>query len=312
MLMVENTNNSLAITIDIEDWYHIPSVCGSPFSVYRDTDDFFTRWKERFDYLTEPTRRILGLLRDYEIKATFFVVADVAEHYPGLVESIVSEGHEIACHGLHHSCAIDPKTKKPLIDQKAFEKETKEAKNILEKIAGVPVIGYRAPNAMIAGWMIDSLEKIGFVYDSSVSVNSLYNKTDSFLKGVSTRPYYPETSRLTPGKKRDLIEFPWAYFDACGLKIPTSGGPMMRFLSAGMMYKGLQQSLKRGHTVFYFHPIDVSYEDFPAIGKGRPLYWMIKGKIVEDRIRYILNKATRSSVPVPMDTLRTIYKKCGG
>ena len=102
-----------------------------------------------------------------------------------------------------------------------------------------------------------------------------------------------EPSRLTPGKRRDLIEFPWAYFDVCGLKIPTSGGPMMRFLSAGMMYKGLQQSLKRGHTVFYFHPIDVSYEDFPAIGKGRPLYWIIKGKIVEDRIRYILNKATQ-------------------
>ena len=309
MRMVGNTNNSLAITIDIEDWYHIPSVCGSPFSVYRDTGDFFTHWKERYDYLTEPTGRILSLLRTYAIKATFFVVADVAEHYPGLVESIVSEGHEIACHGLHHGCAIDPKTKKPLIDQESFEKETKEAKNILEEIAGVPVTGYRAPSALIAGWMIDSLEKTGFVYDSSVSVNSLYNKTDSSLQGVSTRPYYPEPSRLTPGEKRDLVEFPWAYYDFCGLKVPTSGGPMMRFLNAGMIYKGLQQSLKRGHTIFYFHPIDVSYEDFPAIGKGRPFYWMIKGKIVEDRIRHILTKATRSSVPVPMNTLGTIYEK---
>jgi hypothetical protein len=205
---------------------------------------------------------------------------------------------------------IDPKTKKSLIDQEAFERETKEAKNILEEIAGVPVIGYRAPSALIAGWMIDSLEKIGFVYDSSVCVNSLYNKTDSSLGGVSSRPYYPKPSQLTPGEKRALVEFPWAYYDIGGLKVPTSGGPMMRFLSAGMIYKGLQQSLKRGHTVFYFHPIDVSYEDFPAIGKGRPLYWVIKGKIVENRIRYILNKATRSSVPVPIDTLRTIYEKC--
>jgi hypothetical protein len=107
------------------------------------------------------------------------------------------------------------------------------------------------------------------------------------------------------------VEFPWAYYDICGLKVPTSGGPMMRFLSAHLMYKGLQQSLKRGHTVFYFHPIDVSYEDFPAIGKGRPLYWLIKGKIVEDRIRYILSKATRSPVPVPMDTLGNIYETFG-
>ena len=310
MLMAGNTHNSLAITIDIEDWYHIPSVCGSPFSVYRDTDDFFTTWKDRYDYLTEPTSRILSLLRTYDIKATFFVVADVAEHYPGLVESIVSEGHEIACHGLHHGCAIDPKTKKPLIDPEAFEKETKEAKNILEEIAGVPVIGYRAPNALIAGWMIDSLEKIGFVYDSSVCVNSLYNKTDSSLGGVSSRPYYPKPSQLTPGEKRAVMEFPWAYYEIGGLKVPTSGGPMLRFLSAYMMYSGLEQSLKRGHTVFYFHPIDVSYEDFPAVGKGRPLYWLIKGKVVEDRIRYILTKFTRLPDPVPITTLRTIYEKC--
>ena len=39
--------------------------------------------------------------------ATFFVVADVVDHYPGLVESIVERGHEIGCHGLHHACKID-------------------------------------------------------------------------------------------------------------------------------------------------------------------------------------------------------------
>jgi peptidoglycan/xylan/chitin deacetylase (PgdA/CDA1 family) len=310
MLKMGNTQARLAITVDIEDWYHIPSVTGSPFSVYRDTDDFFASWKERYDYLTQPTQRILNLLSDYKVKATFFVVADVAEHYPGLVESIVSEGHEIACHGLHHGCTIDPETKKPLMDPHTFEKETIQAKKILEKIAGVPVIGYRAPNALIAGWMLDSLERVGFRYDSSVCVNSLYNKTDSALGGVSSSPYYPRPSCLTPGERRALLEFPWAYYEVCGLKVPTSGGPMMRFLSAGMMYRGLRQSLKRGHTVFYFHPIDISGEDFPAIGKGRPLYWMIKGKIVENRIRYILTKATRSSVPVPMDTLSGIHEEC--
>jgi len=43
------------------------------------------------------------MLDEYNIKATFFVVADVVEHffYPGLVEEIVERGHEIGCHGLH-------------------------------------------------------------------------------------------------------------------------------------------------------------------------------------------------------------------
>jgi len=41
------------------------------------------------------------MLDEYEVTATFFVVADVVEHYPGLVESIVERGHEIGSHGLH-------------------------------------------------------------------------------------------------------------------------------------------------------------------------------------------------------------------
>ena len=44
------------------------------------------------------------MLDEYDINATFFVVADVVDHYPGLVEEIADRGHEIGCHGLHHAC----------------------------------------------------------------------------------------------------------------------------------------------------------------------------------------------------------------
>lgn len=279
----------MSVTVDVEDWYHIPSVCGSTFSVYKDVDEFFENWTERYDYLTEPTKRVLDILDDFNVSATFFVVADTAEHYPGLIESISERGHEIACHGLHHTCKIDPKTKQPMLSSEEFEKRTIEARKTLEKISGQKVTGYRAPNALIGGWMLDSLEKIGFKYDSSVCVNSLYNKTDCSLKSVSTYPYYPLEGSLEIGTKREIIEYPWAYYDFAGFKIPTSGGPMLRFLGAHMMLKGLKQSIKRGNTVFYFHPIDVSYEKFPQIGKGRPMYWAIKGNVIDKRIRYILN-----------------------
>ncbi|WP_245596053.1 polysaccharide deacetylase family protein [Methanolobus tindarius] len=290
--------NSLSVTVDVEDWYHIPSVCGSTFSVYKDVDDFFDNWEYRYDYLTEPTKRVLDILDEFNVNATFFVVADIAEHYPGLIESIAERGHEIACHGLHHACKIDPKTKQPLMSADEFEKRTIEARNILEKISGQKVTGYRAPNALIGGWMVDSLEKIGFKYDSSVCVNSLYNKTDSTLEGVSTYPYYPVKGSLEMGSKRGIVEYPWAYYEFASFKVPTSGGPMLRFLGAHMMLKGLKQSLKRGNTVFYFHPIDLSYEKFPQIGKGRPMYWAIKGNVVEKRLRYILNKINNENINV--------------
>lgn len=280
-------NRSLSVTVDIEDWYHIPSVCGSEFSVYKDVKEFFEKWEGRYDYLSEPTKRVLDILDEFKITATFFVVADVAEHYPGLIESIAAKGHEIACHGADHRCTINTNTKKPLLTADEFELSTLEAKNILEQVSGQKVVGYRAPNAAITGQMLDSLRKLGFRYDSSVCVNSLYNKTDSSLKNVSTVPYYPAPGSLEPAKYGDLVEFPWSYYNI-GIKIPTTGGPMLRFLGANIILKGIRQSLNRGHSIFYFHPIDISREEFPKVGKGRPLYWTIKGDIIEKRIRYIL------------------------
>jgi len=61
------------------------------------------------------------MLDEFDVNATFFVVADVVEHYPGLVESIAERGHESGSHGLHHACKIDPKTKEPLVSVKGDE-----------------------------------------------------------------------------------------------------------------------------------------------------------------------------------------------
>lgn len=286
----------LAITVDIEDWYHLPAVTGSPFSKFKSVDDFFEEWKGRYDYLTTPTNRVLDMLDEYKIKATFFIVADITRHYPGLVEEVAKRGHEIACHGLHHACKINPGTKKSLITPQEFEERTSQAKQMLEKASGQEVIGYRAPSAYIAGWMLDSLEKLGFKYDSSVSVNSFYNKSDSPLKGVDTRPYYPKRGSLEPGEKRGILEIPWPYFQF-GVKFPTAGGPMLRFFGTRYTIIGLKQSLKRGDTLFYFHPIDISEEPFPSVFSfKRPLYWAIKGNIVSSRIKYLIMKTVGEEV----------------
>ena len=80
--MLVMNNHSLSITVDIEDWYHIPSVTGSPFAVYRGVNEFFEGWTgRRYDYLTEPTRRVLDMLYEFDVTATFFVVADVVDHF---------------------------------------------------------------------------------------------------------------------------------------------------------------------------------------------------------------------------------------
>lgn len=296
--------NKLALTIDIEDWYHIPSVTGSPFSVYSDVNEFFANWHGKYDYLTEPTQKVLNLLDEYDITATFFVVANIIEKYPDLVESIVERGHEIGCHGLNHECVIDPDSKNPIKSPQEFEDVTLKAKNILENLCGEKVVGYRAPNAMIGKWMFNSLERIGFKYDSSISVNSFYNKTDFPLDRVSSNPFYPIINNS------NFLEFPFSYWNILGFKIPTSGGPMLRFFGAKVILKGITQSLGRGSTVFYFHPIDMGIERLPKLGRGRPFYWIIKGKIVERRIRYILNALLKKGYNIV--SLYELYNVMGG
>ncbi len=282
--------NRLAISVDIEDWYHIPAVTGSSFSEFSDVEEFYENWDGEYDFLTAPTHRTLEILEEMNIKATFFIVAEIVNHYPGLVEEIASKGHEVACHGLNHECVIDPKTKEPRIKREKFKNQVSKAKRILEEASEQEVNGYRAPNGYVAGWMLDILEEVGFNYDSSVARCSLYNKTDQDLNKIGTGPYIPKKGKLDPGGDRDFVEIPWPFWEIGPIRLPTAGGPLVRFLGRRIIGAGLKQSLKRDDSMFYFHPIDISRKKFPKIGnmKKRPRYWIFKGEVAEKRIKNLL------------------------
>lgn len=50
----------------------------------------------------EATPGVLDILKRYDIKAVFFMVADNARRYPTLMHRVASEGHIIANHTTHH------------------------------------------------------------------------------------------------------------------------------------------------------------------------------------------------------------------
>lgn len=296
----------LAVSVDVEDWYHVPAVTGSSFSQYEDVHQFFENWDEEYDYLTTPTLRTLELLDELEITATFFVVADVVENYPGLVERIADHGHEIGCHGLHHACAIDPDTKTPRYSREEYRDRMVRAKQILEEASGQPVRGFRAPNVYIGGWVLDVLNDIGFDYDSSVARSSLYNKTDQDLTSVGTRPYIPKRGTLSPGGARSFVELPWPTYDLSLMRLPAAGGPLIRFFGRRIVQAGIEQSLRRGDSVFYFHPMDIARESFPDVGnkRRRPAYWAFKGRVAEHRIRRLLRSVEASELTTCADLAR--------
>ena len=52
--------------------------------------------------IPEMTPRILDILREKGVKATFFVVGDNVRKYPHLLEQILAEGHRVGNHTFHH------------------------------------------------------------------------------------------------------------------------------------------------------------------------------------------------------------------
>ena len=104
--------------------------------------------------------RILGLLDDVDVPATFFVPGWTAERYPETVERIVAAGHEVGHHGYGH--------RSPLRMDEAEEREDIEAGLAALDRFGIKPEGYRTPSWEPSPRTFDLLAEYGFDYDSSL------------------------------------------------------------------------------------------------------------------------------------------------
>src|SRR5436190_5494195 len=104
--------------------------------------------------------RILGLLREYSLPATFFVPGWTADRYPGTVEAILAAGHEIGHHSYAHHSPFAQTEEEERAD---FER----ALAALERL-GADVEGFRCPS-WEPGWRTPQIvAEHGLVYDSSL------------------------------------------------------------------------------------------------------------------------------------------------
>ena len=109
----------------------------------------------------EALPRILDLLRQTEIAASFFVPAWVAEHHPDAVKTIVTAGHEVGCHGDVHEKVSD-------LDAEQEEKILLRSVEVLTRQAGRRPVGYRAPAWQFSPRTLGLLAKHGFEYSSNM------------------------------------------------------------------------------------------------------------------------------------------------
>ncbi len=231
--------------IDFEDWFH-PELIQKYISK-----------KDNQPKVIEGIDKILELLRMYDTKATFFVVGELLEFKPELLDMILENGHEIAFHTMKHD-RID----KPNFKEK-FEEEIKK----FDELTDGKSKGFRAPSFSLninSSWLIDVLEENDYVYDSSVvpAKTSLYG-----IPNADKKPY-KISSKFLEGNSKDgkIIEFPIMVTKFLGKKIPAAGGFYLRTLPSRIIETTIKSYEKENLPgVFYIHSWELTPEFMPKM-----------------------------------------------
>lgn len=134
-----------------------------------------TKNSEKIAYLTfddgpttKATSNILDILKEEEVKATFFVVGKHVKENPELVKREFEEGHYIANHGYNHN------NKKLYANENSFISEVKTTDFAIGEAIGVPNYcshifrfpnGYMSPNYKFQKKQaVANLEKLDYTY----------------------------------------------------------------------------------------------------------------------------------------------------
>src|SRR5690606_246683 len=105
--------------------------------------------------------RILEMLREYDVPASFYVPGWVAERWPEAVEAIATAGHEVGHHGYLHEApaSLSREEEADVLDRGC---------TILQDITGHRPEGYRSPSWELSEHSLALLAERGFLYDSSL------------------------------------------------------------------------------------------------------------------------------------------------
>jgi len=246
-----------ALTIDLEDWYHPELVRNRLFALFEGNSTEASRSAglhigHLAPQIQQSAQTLLDLLHKHETKATFFVVGEVAQRHPKLIETIAAQGHELACHGMSH---------KPLwrLTADEFRSELCAYAALMREIApGAEVIGFRAPTFSLDNrtrWALGILAELGYHYDSSIFPirNPLYG-----VNGCPLTPYRPSVDNVAVADAGGaLVEFPMSVWVWGCLKVPVCGGFYLRALPFGLIQSCLRQINRQQPFVIYVHPWEV-------------------------------------------------------
>jgi polysaccharide deacetylase family protein (PEP-CTERM system associated) len=233
------------LTIDVEDYFQVSAFAAH---ISRST------WEKLPCRVEANIGRVLSILSEANVHATFFALGWIAERYPGMIRQILDAGHELASHGYDHRRATEQ-------GYGEFLADIRLSKAVLEDIAGSEVKGYRAPSFSIGHrntWAFDCIADAGYRYSSSIYPI----RHDHY--GMPSAPRFAHEVRT------GLLEIPVTTVRVFRSAWPAGGGGYFRLLP----YRVSQWSIRRVNSVerqpamFYFHPWELDPEQPRIDGLG--------------------------------------------
>jgi len=237
------------LCVDVEGWYH-------PEYVKRKVP------KNKEERIIQSLNITFQLLNQYNVAATFFVVGELVEMHPQIVEMISDNGCELGFHGYYHD---------PLwaLNTEVFRRQIIKFNSEVQSIVREKCLGFRAPSASLDNrtlWALDILEEAGYLYDSSVfpSKTPLYG-----VPSAPIVPYRPSSKNVAEqDEDRRLIEFPALVYPVLGLRIPIGGGFYLRLFPPSLIKKAVDNMNKIGFpAVLSFHTWEID-QNTPRLRLG--------------------------------------------
>ena len=217
------------ISFDIEEWY-IEKV-------------FHNGRYERYVLFDKTLDKVLQVLSDAKITATFFCLGKMAVHFPEVIKKIQEGGHEIGCHSNVHIW-LDKMT------PEECREDTRIAVDALEQCIGRKIKSYRAPAFSITSknpWVFEILVENGIERDASIFPAA--RDFGGFPEFSSTIPAIVSYNGIS------IKEFPICPINILGRQIVYSGGGYFRFFPEIYIKYKLKHS---EYTMMYFHISDLA------------------------------------------------------
>jgi peptidoglycan/xylan/chitin deacetylase (PgdA/CDA1 family) len=213
----------------------------------------------------------------HDARATFFVVASVAESHPEVVRAFAEAGHEIGSHTHSHALLTD-------LDASARREELERSRAILREVTGQPIDGFRAPAFALPPDHFERLDGAGYTYDSSIAP---CRRIPGWYGGEHTVDRPVPATRIRSDAPSDCTELPVSVMP--GLRLPLTGA-WIRFFGRRYTLLGMKLLARRGITpVLYVHPWELV--DLPVV-KGVPkrVYWRT-GEWMRHTLRHVLGSS---------------------